>query len=372
MAIADTAFEATLRADTASANLSQQITQLYSIVDAIIARTVTKPVWNGPVINTSTIDTSGAPTFTESFVSPGTPPTASDYVAAMQAAFLSVNGQAPSELAAELDTWLVKYAPEYITAMAALDATLAQGVLDGDPLGEDVQTALYTKAQNQIDAAAKAAYETAIRAVRGAGWEVVQPMQEAVLYRFAQSTADAEIAAAIESYLKTYEIRVNHKQLCIKVQADIRNATQAAMTNMAQVLAGLKKFALEYGSEVGRLGVLDYQAQLEGFKTILETNIKTFESYVEKNKAQLLSYQTRLETEIKNASLLLDKYKVQIESSSIDYKGDLETRLEKYKGDVTGLNTLSSAVSGATHALGQYASSCASVMNAIVSSTEQI
>ena len=372
MAIAESAFQAQITAATANDNLLAQISSLYSIVDAILSKTITKPVWHGPVVDISTVDVSGAPEFTASFVSPGTPPTPADYVAAVQEAYTSINALAPSEVYGFTDTWLVKYAPDYISNMATLDAILAQGAADGDPLGEDVQTALYTKAQNQIDAAAKAAYETTIRAVRGAGWEVVQPMQEAVLYRFAQSTADSEIAAAIDSYLKTYEIRVNHKQLCIKVQADIHNATQSAMVNMAQVLAGLKKFALEYGTEIGRLGVLDYQAQLEGFKTILETNIKTFESYVEKNKAQLLSYQTRLETEIKNASLLLDKYKVQIESTAMDYKGDLEVRLEKYKGDITGLNTLSSAVSGATHALGQYASACASVMNAIVTSTEQV
>ena len=373
MTISDTAFEATVRADTANDNLLSQIGSLYNIANAIYAMTLTTPVWSGATnIATSEVDTSGAPVFTASFVSPGSPPTPADYVAAMKDAYFYQNSLAPSEILSLTDEWLVKYAPDYIASSAALDAVLAQGVVDGDPLGGDVQTSLYTKAQNQIDTAAKASYEVAMRAVRGAGWEVVQPMQEAVMYRLAQSTADSEIEAAITAYLKTYEIRVNHKELCIKVQADIRNATQSAMVNMAGVLAGLKKFALEYAAEIGRLGVMEFGAQIEGFKAILETNIKTFEAAVSKNAAQLATYQTRLEVQIKNAALLLDKCRVQIENESLPYKGKLETAIKLYDGKVTGLNALSGNVASATGALGQYAAAAVGVMNAITASTEQV
>jgi hypothetical protein len=373
MTIAEDAFGATMRADTASSNLSAQVVSLYNIAGYIESLVPGFVAYSGPQgINVSTVDTSGAPVFSSSFASPGSVPTPSDYTAQMITAFNNKNTYAPSEVNNSLNTWLTLYAPGYLTAMASLDALLAQGVMDGDPLGEDVQTALYTKAQNQIDAAAKSAYETAMRAVRGVGWEVVPPMQEAVLYRFAQSTADAEIAAAIDAYLKTYEIRVNHKQLCMKLQTDIRNATQTAMMNMVGVLAGLKKFAMEYAVSEANIGLSTYKAQIEGFKALLEANVRTFEAAVSGNTAQLESYKTKLEAQIKNAGLLLDKYKVQIDNATIPYKGLLETSLAQYTGKINGYNTLSSAVSGATHALGQYASSCANVMNSIVSSSEQV
>lgn len=366
-------FEDRARADTARDNMEGSILAMMEAVNLLLTLVAKPDKWKGTTIRSpSVIDTGNAPVLAASYTPPALPAAPGDYVSLMSQYFAAMAGPTQQQVWSTIDEWLLKYAPRYLAEAASLDSTLADGANNMDPLGEDIQTAMYTKAQNQVDAAAKGAYETSMRTARGAGWEVIQPVQEAVAARLAQSVADSEIMAAATAYIETYKIRVDYKKFCLGTQTQIRMATQTAMMSTLQVLAALKQFALDWAKSAASLGLETYKAQLEEFRWLLEAAVRQFELEMEKIKTQLSTWEVRINSQVNNANLLLGYGKLQIENEQVPYEGDLRAALANLQVHAAGLQTLASSLASAASAQAHYAASAEAVRHTIVASNESL
>lgn len=325
------------------------------------------PEWNAALIEApGPIAIGEIPKFTDRYAGPAASelPAAPDIRQTMLDALREFDPVTQAALLAAMEAWLTAYAPGYRNAMNTLYARLEEG-LNGTAIVEAVEQAMHTRLVDRIEAENAAQQTQIVAGMRKRGYEMPQIVLSAELNRNAKAIADRNALAAVEVYIERTKIELQHKQFCLQAASQLQQAVQSAFLQFAGVVAGLKKYALDYAVALANALSDTYKAQVNAFETRLKAAMSLFEAAVNRNRAELDTYRTQLEVQLQRKKLEYERMKLQLESARIPYEAGVTAQIKEVELEMEGLKAASVAATQAMDAMARIAQAAMSSINAI-------
>jgi len=205
------------------------------------------------------------------------------------------------------DSWIDRYAPEYHTAMAQLEAALARGYDGNTALPDAVEKQIFDRAvsrsldeQNRMDQEATAAFSKR-------GYKVPPIALYGALNSNSQVVARAASGAARETAIERAKMENQHVQFVMQLSSTVRDGLRGQVIQYSNLLLSINGQALDHSKTIAGLGAEVYRLLLS-------------RAELDQRQTQLLA--TIFETEMKAAMADLEIY--QIEMAAAKLKKDAE------------------------------------------------
>lgn len=267
--------------------------------------------------------TPDAPTFTEHDV-PVRPNTVMPSFDGVRPADI---GNAPINLAAEMDSAyrtaapqfitmatgyvdaeLLKINPQYHSQLAAIEAQLTKYLAGGTGLSPAVEDAIYTRARVKNDAESRRVRDGAFADAAGRGFTLPTGALMSITQQARQAGADNNAAGAREIVVMQAEMEQKNLQFAVSTSASLRTAAINAALSYLNSVVALNGQAAAYAQsmvnalvETYNATVRAYSARLEGYKAdaqIYQTLIQAALAGIEVYKAEIAALQALTQVDL--------------------------------------------------------------------------
>lgn len=248
------------------------------------------------------------------------------------------------------DGWIAKYSPEYHTAMAKIEALLAEGLEGGTALSDTVEQAIYDRARARVQAEYNRVENTVATAAAKRGLFMPSGALLSGLRTAQQDAANNISQSANELAIKRAEIELSHLQFLMQLSSGIRDSLRNTAVQYAALFLEIDKVVLDYAKTVTNLMADLFNLALSRFEAaarvyaieaqVYETELKAAFAALEEYKALLEA--EKLRTEVDDMRVRLYSARITAETQKIDayvakLKGlDSKVNAERLKVELFG------------------------------------
>ena len=275
------------------------------------------------------------PRFDRQGVTVSNPGEAPDLSTAYKARLTEVVPQLRDWVESYADQWITKYAPQYHTAMAALEAKIAGGLSGGTAMSDAIEQQIFDRAVSRSEEERVNMDLEASESFARRGYDLPPVALHAQLARNREIVARATSAAARETAIERARLEHQHVQFVMQLSSSIRDAVRGQVLNYAGLLAQLNGQAIQdaqtfagYMGEVYRLMVTRAELDLRHLGTlaeIYETELKSALADLEIYKIEMEAAKTKKDAELADVGVWEKKIAAQ------------ETRINLYLGELRGV-----------------------------------
>jgi hypothetical protein len=249
-----------------------------------------------------------------------------------------------------VDAYIERFAPEFHTQMAAIEAKLTTYLAGGTGLDATVETAIYERSRTKQDAEARRVRDAAYADAAANGFTLPPGMLQASVRRARQAGADNLAQSAREIVVLQAELEQKNLQWAVGMSADLRKTLLASALSYHQNLVTINGQAIEYAKSVVGMIVEAYNVAARAFGVQLEAYKAEAQVYDTRLKAALAGIEVyKIEVQALEALTNIDRATVEVYKARIDalqayasvHKARVdavvsEAQLEKLKLDLFG------------------------------------
>lgn len=268
------------------------------------------------------------------------------------------------------DSWLDRYAPEYHTAQAQLEAAIARGYLGNTAMPDDVEEQIFDRAvsrtldeQDRMDSEAAAAFAKR-------GYKVPPIAMFGALTSNGQVAARAAAASARETAIERARLEHQHVQFVMQLSSSVRDGMRGQVIQYSNILLSVNSQALEHSRQVAALYAQVYDMLLRRFELdlrhlstladIFETEMKSAMAEIEVFKIEMEAAKTKKDAELADVEVWSKKIDAQNTKINL-YLAQLRAiaervGIEKIKLEIFGeeVNAYTARVNGKTAEFNAY------------------
>lgn len=248
------------------------------------------------------------------------------------------------------DSWLTKYAPEYHTAMAQLEARISRGFDGNTALPDAIEQQIFDRAVSRtLDEQVRMDQE-ATAAFAKRGYKVPPVALFGALNANGQVVARAASGAARETAIERARLEHEHIQFVMQLSSAIRDGLRGQVIQYSGLLLQVNGQAIEHARQVSALMTEAYRmlielarldlSQMQILAQIFETEMKSAMADIEIFKLEMEAAKTRKDAEL--ADVAIWEKKIDAQNTKINlYLAQIravvdKASIEKIKIDLFG------------------------------------
>lgn len=219
------------------------------------------------------------------------------------------------------DAWIDKYAPQYHTAMAALEAKIADGYAGNTALPDDVEQQIFDRGVSRAEAERANLDSEAAERFSRRGYRLPPVALASQLARNQELVARSAADVAREVAIKRAELEHQHVQFVMQLSSSIRDAMRGQVLQYASLLVNLNGQALQDAQQLTAVMSDAYRLLVERARLdidhlriladVFETQMKAALADIEVFKIEMEAAKTRKDAELADVEVWSKKIDAQ-------------------------------------------------------------
>lgn len=218
----------------------------------------------------------------------------------IQAAYAQALPEMRAALISYADGWILKYCPDYFTALGTLEAKIAAGLQGGVGMTGAWEQSMYERMRMRIQDEHGASTRAVTEAYSKRGFSIPPGAVMGGMARAQFETSRNLSTAAAEVAIERGRLELQHFQFCMQISTTIRTAIINNALGYMQVLNSVNGQALSYAQELGKWAAEIFNQRAQMFSLELqryEIESKIYTVKLESAFANLRRFEAEIEAE---------------------------------------------------------------------------
>jgi hypothetical protein len=256
-----------------------------------------------------------------------------DLSASYEQAFNQAVPQLRAALETQMEVLIDRFAPEYHTALARLEAKIEAGMDGGTAMSENVEQSIFDRARYRAEEEYSAAMKDMERQISSRGFPMPPGLLNELTVQVRVKMAKDVVAAATDVAIERARLEQQHAQFIMQVSATLRQSMLNAMLQYSAQLLEINSQALQFSRELNQFAVEVYNLNLQRYQALVQvyrTRAEVYETELKSALADMQAFEleiqaVKLRKDIEQQDFQIYVEKIRAQSTKIDlYRAQLE------------------------------------------------